>query len=83
MEDSTNCHDKLKVEEDEILSKIQFCEGCLETILMFISNNCECREEIIGEEIVMKVHTIEQDLRTELLHLRLEKGILAGRMMGS
>jgi hypothetical protein len=80
MDDVSN-YEKLVEEEDELTTKIKLCEGCQWMLLDYISKNAGVGEEI-GEEIMTRVHTIEQDLRTELMHLRLEKGILAGRMRG-
>ncbi|WP_052339722.1 hypothetical protein [Gorillibacterium massiliense] len=66
----------LAQEEDELKQKISFCEGCLLEILKYISNCSMSGMEIMAEEILTKIHAIEQDLRTDLLHLRLEMGIV-------
>lgn len=72
-------YEKLVLEEDDLLTKIRLCEDCQWAILEVLSHHGELGKEI-GEEITATVHTIEQDFRTELLHLRLEKGSLAGKI---
>jgi len=72
-------YEQLVLEEDELVAKIRLCEECQWSLLELISRHGDMGREI-GEEIVATVHTIEQDLRTELLHLRLEKGIVGEGM---
>ncbi|MEO3945788.1 hypothetical protein [Gorillibacterium sp. CAU 1737] len=72
-------YEKLVDEEDELLARIKLCEGCQWSVLEYVSRQGELGKAI-GEEIVTNIHQIEQDLRTELLHLRLEKGFLAEAM---
>jgi len=72
-------YEKLVVEEEELLERIKFCEGCQWALLEYVCRHGELGEAL-GEEILTDIHQIEQDLRTELLHLRLEKGVLAERM---
>ncbi|MCL6457243.1 MAG: hypothetical protein K6T85_04480 [Gorillibacterium sp.] len=79
MTEANNFYEKLVVEEEELVMKVQLCEGYQWTILTYLSNQGEIAKEI-GEEILTIVHTIEQDLRTELLHLRVEKELLGGMM---
>ena len=61
------------------MAKIRLCEDCQWTLLELISRSGETGREI-GEEVATAILTIEQDLRMELVHLRLEKGMLAERM---
>jgi len=79
MTEVSQVYENLVLEEDELVTKIQLCEGCQWTILEYLIQHGELGREI-GEEITTTIHTIEQDLRTELLHLRLEKGFLAAQM---
>jgi len=71
-------YENLVEEEDALLQKICQCEECKWTILDFCYKNNGNRE--VGEAILTSIHAIEQDYRTELLHLRLEKSLLAGKM---
>ncbi|WP_058300639.1 hypothetical protein [Gorillibacterium timonense] len=79
MTSTCDVYEKLVDEEDELLAKIELCEGCQWSLLEYVSRYGEMGRAI-GEEIITNIHHIEQDLRTELLHLRLEKGFLAETM---
>ncbi|AIQ11415.1 hypothetical protein PDUR_05065 [Paenibacillus durus] len=59
--------------------------ACGKIVSGLFSNSLVNREKPgggISEEILTAIHIIEQDLRTELLHLRMEKSLLAGKMSG-
>jgi hypothetical protein len=79
MTEARQLYENLVIEEDELVAKIQLCEGCQWTILEYLIQHGELGRGI-GEEITTTIHTIEQDLRTELLHLRLDKGFLAAQL---
>ena len=79
MAEGSNLYENLVVEEDELVQKVTLCETYQWTILDSISKQGEIGKEI-GEELLTVVHTIEHDLRTELLHLRIEKGLLAAKL---
>lgn len=79
MDDLREKYEQLVLEEDELIQKIGVCEGCISMILEYIPNNSDADVQI-GESIVSAVHTIEKDLQTELLQVRLEKGILANKI---
>jgi hypothetical protein len=79
MSETTEQYEQLVDEEEELIAKIRLCEECQWTVLELVGRHGEKGREI-GEEIMKTVLTIEQDLRTELIHLRLEKGMLAERL---
>jgi len=79
MDDLRNAYEELVVEEDELIQKIGICEGCVSVIFDYILSNGDTGVQV-GESILSAVHTIDKDLQTELLHIRLEKGILANRI---
>ncbi|REK77704.1 hypothetical protein [Paenibacillus paeoniae] len=70
-------YERLVEEEDELLNKIEICEGCIAGIFEYLVSK---KDTHIGESILTAVHTIVKDLQTELLHLRLEKSLLADRI---
>jgi hypothetical protein len=74
-----NKYEQLELEEDELIQKIGLCEGSISMIVDYMANNGDKGIQI-GESIITAVHTIEKDLHTELLHIRLEKGFLANKM---
>ncbi|MFF2888556.1 hypothetical protein [Paenibacillus sp. NPDC057967] len=70
-------YERLVEEEDELLNKLEICEGCIACIFEYLVSK---KDVHIGESVLTAVHTIAKDLQTELLHLRLEKGLLADRI---
>lgn len=71
-------YESLVKEEDLLLKKISECEECQYSILDICFRYSGIRD---GAEAILKsIHGIELDYRTELLSLRLEKSLLAGRM---
>lgn len=74
-------YENLILEEDELVAKVRLCEDCQWTLFQFFGQKGEAGRGI-SEEILTAIHIIEQDLRTELLHLRIEKSNLAGKMSG-
>lgn len=69
------------VEEEQILNeRIRACNECVEIILDFIEKRADQIHVLTAEDIVSAAHTIGKDLQTELLHIRLEKGILLNKI---
>lgn len=69
-------YEKLVLEEDELITRIKICEGSQWSLLSYVSKYGEVGKTL-GEEFLTGIHQVEQDLRTELFHLRLEKGFYA------
>ncbi|NQX69855.1 hypothetical protein HQN90_27350 [Paenibacillus alba] len=69
-------------EEQILIQRINVCKEFIEVILTYISEKADSIHLLTAEDIVTSVHTIGQDLDTELLHLRLEKGILDNKLKG-
>ncbi|MDU0205841.1 MULTISPECIES: hypothetical protein [Paenibacillus] len=67
-------------EESILTQRISLCHEFIDIILKYISQNADSIHILTAEDIVTAVHTIGQDLDTELLHLRLEKGILENKL---
>ncbi|WP_409342857.1 hypothetical protein [Paenibacillus sp. MBLB4367] len=78
--DMVNKYEQLVLEEDILIQRIATCEECVNAILAYILKNSQSIHLITAEDIINAVHLIGKDLQTELLHLRLEKSILAGKM---
>lgn len=78
--DTVDKYEQLVLEEDILIQRIATCEECINAILAYILKNCQSVHLLTAEDIVNAVHLIGKDLQTELLHLRLEKSILAGKM---
>lgn len=78
--DTVDKYEQLVLEEDTLIQRIATCEECINAILAYILKNCQSVHLLTAEDIVNAVHLIGKDLQTELLHLRLEKSILAGKM---
>ncbi|MBA2943566.1 hypothetical protein HZF08_35415 [Paenibacillus sp. CGMCC 1.16610] len=69
-------------EEQILIQRINVCKEFVDVILTYISEKADSIHILTAEDIVTAVHTIGQDLDTELLHLRLEKGILDNKIKG-
>ncbi|NOU69279.1 hypothetical protein GC096_35260 [Paenibacillus sp. LMG 31461] len=78
-------HDKYNeaINEEQILiHRISVCKELIDIILRYISEKADSIHMLTVEDIITSVHTIGQDLDTELLHLRMEKGILDNKLKG-
>ncbi|MBP1991886.1 hypothetical protein [Paenibacillus eucommiae] len=80
MDDVMVTYENLALEEDTLVQRIRVCEDCVSVILDYISNKNDSTHILTVEDIVSAIHVIEQDLQTELLHLKLEKGVLANKI---
>ncbi|MEW9701947.1 hypothetical protein [Paenibacillus sp. SI8] len=63
-----------------MIQRINVCKEFIDVILSYISDKADSTHMLTIEDIVTAVHTIGQDLETELLHLRLEKVFLENKM---
>lgn len=72
-------YEGLVEEEDELVGKLTACEGIMWVLLEKVAKSGGFVEEI-GERLLTELNGMEQEWRTELLHLRLEKSLLAGKM---
>ncbi|MCM3269995.1 hypothetical protein [Paenibacillus elgii] len=71
------------IEEERLLAdKIESCEECVEAILDYIAKKANTIHVLTAEEIVSAVHAIGKDLRTELLHVKLERSIVSNKLSG-
>ncbi|GKU77767.1 hypothetical protein [Paenibacillus sp. L3-i20] len=77
MDAMISVYEQLVAEEEELLQNIEICEGCISVVFQYISGK---EDPQIGESILTAIHTIEKDLQTELLHLKLEKSLLANKI---
>lgn len=67
-------------EEDTLTQRISLCKEFIDIILEYISHKADSIHILTAEDIVTAIHTIGQDLETELLHLRLEKKMLENKL---
>ncbi|WP_010493137.1 hypothetical protein [Paenibacillus elgii] len=71
------------LEEERLLAeKIGSCEECVEVILDYIAKKADTIHVLTAEEIVSAVHAIGEDLRTELLYVKLERNIVSNKLSG-
>ena len=63
-------------EENILIQRIGFCKEIINVILEYISHKADAIHLPTAEDIVSVIHTMGQDLDTELLHLQLEMGVL-------
>lgn len=80
MQQTQTKYEQALQEETALTQRISLCKEFIDIILEYISHKADSIHILIAEDIVTAVHTIGQDLETELLHLRMEKGILENRL---
>lgn len=76
----TNRSDKIELliaEEEALQEKINTCEICVSAVLDAIVERQGDIHILTAEGILSSIHTISTDFQTELLHLKLEKIIVA------
>ncbi|NQX66655.1 hypothetical protein HQN90_11005 [Paenibacillus alba] len=62
-------------EENELLDKLRTCQSIIEAILYAFAEERDSIHLLTVEDVLMEIHSLELELRTELLHLRLDKVI--------
>jgi hypothetical protein len=65
------------LEEDQLVKRIHTCEQIMGTICSLVYKECQELHSLTVEDVLMSIHRIQQDLQTELLHLRLEKAVVS------
>jgi hypothetical protein len=75
-------YDEFVAEENVLIQRIGVCKEFIEVILKYISDKADSIHILTAEDIVTAVHTMGQDLGTELLHIRLEKSFLENKIKG-
>ncbi|MFD2672173.1 hypothetical protein [Marinicrinis sediminis] len=68
-------HTSYNQEEDELLKRIYTCNQATESMLQMMEEEPAAIHSLTLEDILLHIHTMKQDLQTELLHLLLEKAI--------
>ncbi|WP_193726672.1 hypothetical protein [Paenibacillus guangzhouensis] len=58
------------------MQRISLCKEIIDVILEYISSKADVIHLPTAEDIVTTIHTMEQNLDTELLHLQLEMCVL-------
>lgn len=69
--------ERLVEEETALLQKVRTCEECVFAVLGHLFQHNDKVHVMMVEDVLTLVHNKETELRTELLHLRLEKARLA------
>ncbi|MGG1555098.1 hypothetical protein [Paenibacillus ferrarius] len=67
-------------EEATLTQRIRLCRDFIDILLDYVAHNADQIHILTAEDILTSVHTIAQDLDTELLHVRLEKSILVNKL---
>jgi hypothetical protein len=68
-------YETLVLEENELLAKLRTCQSMIEAILDAFTEDRHSFHLLTVEDVLTEVHTMELEIRTELLHLRFEKTI--------
>lgn len=70
-------YEQMVVQLDEYFKQVETAELCLTAIINYIFRYGNLTNKITVQEVLDVVHQIEIDLRTKILHLRLEKALVA------
>lgn len=76
MPEILEAHEKLVLEEDRLVKRISTLERIISVILNLIYKEGDSLDLKTIEESINSLHTVLQDLNTELLHVRLEKSLV-------
>ncbi len=77
MDELASRYDELAAQERTLFQQISTAELSLSALFNYIFQYVDVTNKLIVEDIMSAVHQIELDLRTEMLHLRLEKAIVS------
>ncbi|MBE0336037.1 hypothetical protein [Paenibacillus sp. 23TSA30-6] len=79
MSDNMEINEQFVLEEDELVKRIFTCTETSAMVLYLFYEKGQTLDAKTVEDILSSIHNIQQDLETELLHLRIEKTIVATR----
>lgn len=77
MNDLASKYDEMALRENSFYKQIGTAELCITAIINYIFQYGDLTDKLTIEEVLNVIHQIEMDLRTNLLHLRLEKAFVA------
>lgn len=67
-------------QEDGYYKRLETLEQCQCAVFDHIFRHSERLDKLMVEEVLIRIHQLEDAVRLELLHLRLEKALLAFEM---
>ncbi|NEW04686.1 hypothetical protein GK047_01455 [Paenibacillus sp. SYP-B3998] len=73
-------YSQLIQQEDSYFKQVRTTEMCMTALFEYTIQYGELLNKLAVEDILNAIHQIEMNMRTELLHLRLEKAFLACAM---
>lgn len=73
-------YEKVVEMENDLINRIATCDACLTALFEFTYYQGRQHNRLTLEDIVSALHTVSTDLRTELVHVQLEKAFLSGEM---
>lgn len=79
MEILTQEYERLVDEENSLLEQIETCDSIIQAVIDCVLNGTTLNVSTV-DDILGQVQTVKSDLCTELLHLRLEKAVKAGKI---
>jgi urease accessory protein UreE len=66
-------YEKLVLEEDDLNNKIKTCQTAIDAVMMAVLKEGDSLHMLTTEDVIVAIHKLEMDARTELLHLQLRK----------
>lgn len=83
MKETAEYYERLVDEENDLLDRIETCDAYMNAILEYTYREGQKHHKLTVEGIVTAVYAISSDLRTELVHVQLEKAVLSCEMRQS
>jgi hypothetical protein len=80
MPEITEQYERIVEEETELIGRIKTCEAYINALLEYTYRSGDQHHRLTVEDILTAVFTMGSNLRTELLHVQLEKAMLSCRM---
>ncbi|MEK8129906.1 hypothetical protein WMW72_18545 [Paenibacillus filicis] len=80
MKEKRERYESLVEQEDKRLQQVQTSEALTMVILDYTYERAMDLDLLTAEELLGRVHRYTEELRLSLLHLRLEKAYVAGRL---
>ncbi|MDF2922508.1 MAG: hypothetical protein K0R57_1422 [Paenibacillaceae bacterium] len=80
MDELMRRYNGLILEEDTLYKRIEVCQECVDLVLDYLSEKAETIHLPTAEGIISTIHIRRLAIETELLQLRIEKGVLNSKI---
>jgi len=77
MSEVLKVYEQFVTEENQLCRRIETLDIMQSYILQTVHKHGPELDTLTVEDVLMSIHRIQQDLQTELIHIRLEKSVLS------